>query len=86
MKLIKLPMSNTPLKSSDLNANAKEFVPKQKREKVKYTALSDLNVNAKEFVPRQNYTKVKLDKLQENILFDNLEKDFVKNNEWLFLV
>lgn len=63
MKLIKLSMSNTPLKSSDLN------------------------VNAKEFVPRQNCVKVKLEKmLKEKILFDNLEKDFVKNNEWLFFV
>jgi len=35
-----------------------------------------LNVNAKEFVP--------LNVIEENELFDKLEEEFVKNNEWLF--
>jgi hypothetical protein len=35
-----------------------------------------LNVNAKEFFP--------LEVIEENELFDKLEEEFVKNNEWLF--
>lgn len=35
-----------------------------------------LNVNAKEFVP--------LEVIEENMMFDNLENEYVKNNEWLF--
>jgi hypothetical protein len=35
-----------------------------------------LNVNAEEFFP--------LIVIEENMMFDKLENDFVKNNEWLF--
>jgi hypothetical protein len=35
-----------------------------------------MNVNAKEFFP--------LNVIVENEIFDKLENDFVKNNEWLF--
>ena len=35
-----------------------------------------LNVNAKEFFP--------LNVIVENEIFDKLENDFVKNNDWLF--
>lgn len=35
-----------------------------------------LNVNAKEFVP--------LEVIEENMMFDKLEDEYVKNNEWLF--
>ena len=53
-------------------------------------SLLGLNTNAKEFKPTSKPTSSK--KIQnktpsivdENLFFDNLEKDFVKNNEWLF--
>lgn len=34
-----------------------------------------LNINAKEFVP--------LNVIEENEMFDKLEEEFVKNNDWL---
>jgi hypothetical protein len=44
-----------------------------------------LNVNAKEFKPKETPIKVKLDKIiQEKIVFDKLEDDFINNNFWLF--
>ena len=35
-----------------------------------------LNVNAKEFIP--------LEVMEENMMFDKLENDFLENNDWLF--
>lgn len=59
-------------------------------------SLLGLNTNAKEFKP-QNTSNSLIDTLidtskntskihDENFFFDKLEKDFVKNNEWLFFV
>lgn len=53
---------------------------------------SEFNCNAKEFVPQEKtknpFLKNKLEKIYENkfenFMFDNLESDFIKNNEWLF--
>lgn len=35
-----------------------------------------LNVNATEFIP--------LEVMEENMMFDKLENDFLENNDWLF--
>ena len=53
-------------------------------------SILGLNTNAKEFKP-QFPNKTSLKKtfctiIDEEVLFDNLEQDFIKNNEWLFLV
>lgn len=50
-------------------------------------SLLGLNPNAKKFKP-QIKTSLKniLKNVDEEIFFDNLEQDFIKNNEWLFLV
>jgi hypothetical protein len=59
-------------------------------------SLLGLNTNAKEFIPtssKPTSSKPTSSKkiqnkppsiVDENLFFDNLEKDFVKNNEWLF--
>jgi hypothetical protein len=55
-------------------------------------SLLGLNTNAKEFKPQFNSQILTTPPPQtppiqdENFFFDNLEKDFVKNNEWLFFV
>lgn len=49
--------------------------------------LPILNVKAKEFIPSKKTKYSFLEKfLQEKLMFDNNEKDFIKNNEWLFNV
>ena len=40
---------------------------------------SELNPNAAEFIPEKNGEN-------ENKIFDSLEKEFVKNNDWIFYV
>ena len=53
------------------------------------TVAAHLNVKAKEFVPKEKKCifKEKIEKiLKEKLVFDNLEKEFIKNNEWLFFV
>lgn len=54
-----------------LNTNAKEFKPTSKPTSSNPTSSKKI----------QNKTPSIVD---ENLFFDNLEKDFVKNNEWLF--
>ena len=60
-----------------------------------FPIISALNPNAKEFKPQfpikttkqtspKKYSLIKT--RYENIMFEKLEKDFIKNNEWLFLV
>jgi hypothetical protein len=59
-------------------------------------SLLGLNTNAKEFKPQFNVPTFNIsspnssqdsNKIQdENKFFDHLEKDFIKNNEWLFFV
>lgn len=49
-----------------------------------------LNPNAKEFKPqfsiKTSSNKTNYSNIDEEVLFDNLEQDFIKNNQWLFLV
>jgi hypothetical protein len=42
-----------------------------------------LNINAKEFKPVNKFKNIEKF-INEKIFFDNLEKEFVENNEWLF--
>jgi hypothetical protein len=57
-------------------------------------SLLGLNTKAKEFKPQFNSpilttpppTPPPMSYKDENVFFDNLEQDFVKNNEWLFFV
>ena len=44
--------------------------------KAKIIKKSDLNINAKVFVSKQE--------LENNILFNKLEREFVEKNKWLF--
>lgn len=48
---------------------------------------SNLNVKANEFIPSKKTKYSFLEKfLKDKLMFDNNEKDFIKNNEWLFNV
>lgn len=59
-----------------LNTNAKEFKPTSKP-----TSFKPTSSNPTSSKKIQNKTPSIVD---ENLFFNNLEKDFVKNNEWLF--
>jgi hypothetical protein len=52
-------------------------------------AKTELNPNALEFIPENqekgNFKQIEKEKFDDKF-FDNLEKSFVKNNEWLFYV
>ena len=52
-------------------------------------AKTELNPNALEFIPeneeKSNFKQIEKEKFDDKF-FDNLEKSFVKNNEWLFYV
>lgn len=65
--------SNLPFMISllGLNTNAKEFKPTSKPTSSKQTSPKKISNKTPSIV-------------DENLFFDNLEKDFVKNNEWLF--
>lgn len=48
---------------------------------------SELNPNASEFIPDNNNDKNKISFIQNNeICFDSLEKEFIKNNDWIFYI
>ncbi len=52
-------------------------------------SIFGLNPNAKEFKPQKTTTSncISSSKIQnEEVFFDNLEQDFIKNNEWLFFL
>ena len=50
-------------------------------------AKTELNPNALEFIPENqekgNFKQIEKEKFDDKF-FDNLEKSFVKNNEWLY--
>lgn len=48
---------------------------------------SELNPNASEFIPDKDNDKNKISFIQNNeICFDSLEKEFIKNNDWIFYI
>lgn len=52
-------------------------------------SILGLNTNAKEFKPtssKPTNTPSTVNKDNEDVFFDNLEKDFITNNEWLFFL
>lgn len=54
-------------------------------EKSNIKTNSELNPNATEFIPEKNSEKMLLIE-NENEKFDLLEKDFIKNNDWIFYI
>lgn len=64
--------SNLPFMISllGLNTNAKEFKP----------------TSSKQTLPTPPPTTPSTSYKDENVFFDNLEQNFIKNNEWLFFV
>lgn len=61
--------------NSELNPSAKEFIPENKK---------NITITTQNVTITQNIKKEE-DKFDEK-LFDSLEDDFIKKNDWLFYV